>query len=146
MGGFEALLLIGAGVWLYSNTLTKAAGNLIFVPGNILSIGLEGINPTLTAQLIVQNTSNVDFTLNSLAGNVTSDGTLIGNVSNFTTVAIPGNNQTAIPLTITLFPLGIVDNIISAFYGGFQKKELTFSGSVNANGQQVPLTLVFKIG
>lgn len=146
MGVVESLLLIAGGIWLYTSTVTKAAGNLIFVPGNITNIGLAGISPVVVADLLIQNTSNVDFTLNSLAANVTSDGTLIGNVSNFSAVSIPGNSQTAVPLHLTLLPLGIVDNIIQAFYGGFTKKEFVVDGSVNANGQQVPLKLIFKIG
>jgi hypothetical protein len=146
MGGFEALLLLAGVAWLYTSTVTKAAGNLIFVPGNIINIGLEGMYPVVVANLLVQNTSNVDFTLNSFAATVTSDGTLIGNVSNFNAVAIPGNSQTAVPLNLTLFPLGIVDNLIQAFYGGFVKKEFIIDGSVNANGQQVPLKLIFKVG
>lgn len=146
MGGFEALLLLAGAVWLYTSTVTKAAGNLIFVPGNITNIELQGISPVVVVNLIVQNTSNVDFTLNSLAATITSDGTQIGNVSNFHAVAIPGNSQTAVPLNLTLLPLGIVDNLIQAFYGGFVKKEFIIDGSVNANGQQVPLTLIFKVG
>lgn len=146
MGGFEALLLIGAGVLIYTNTVTKAAGNLIFFPGNPTGITLDDLNPVITLQLVVQNTSNVDFTFNSLAGNVACDNTLIGNISNFRPVTVYNNSQSTIPLTITMFPLGIVDNIISAFYGGFQQKELTVNGSVNANGQQVPLLLKFKVG
>lgn len=146
MGGFEALLLLIGAAWLHTSTLTKAAGHLLFVPGNITNIGLEGMYPVVVADLIVQNTSNVNFTLNSLAGSVTSDGTLIGNISNFTAVSIPGNSQTAVPLHLSLFPLGIVDNIIQAFYGGFQRKEFVIDGSVNANGQQVPLKIIFKIG
>lgn len=146
MGGFEALLLLIGGVWLYTSTVQKAAGNLIFVPGNIHSVDLQGFSPVLVVNLFVQNTSNVDFTLNSLAATITSEGTQVGNVSNFNAVLIPGNSQTTVPLHLSLFPLGIVDNIIHALSGGSVKREFIIDGSVNANGQQVPLKLNFKVG
>ncbi len=145
MGGLEALLLFAGAALIYTSTIKKAAGNLIFVPGNITNVGLEGISPVIVATLLVQNTSNVDFTLNSLAATVTSEGTQIGNISNFTVTAIPGNTQTTVPLQLVLYPLGIVDNIIQAIYGGSVKREIIIAGSVNANGQQVPLRLIFKI-
>lgn len=146
MGDTGALLLIGGAVALYAFTTARAAGNLIFAPGRITGLSLDGMSPVIIAELKVQNTSNVDFTLNSLAGNLSTDNTLIGNASDFIPAQIKGNSQTIIPITLTLLPLGIVDNIINILVGGYQKKELIFDGSVNANGQQVPLLLKFNIG
>lgn len=146
MGGFEALILIAAAIGLTAYSQVKAAGHLIFVPGNITGISLDGIAPIFTAQLIVQNTSNVDFTLNSLAGNVTADSTQVGNVSNFQPVFIPSNSQAIVPLQLRMLPLGIVDNLINAFFGGFIKKEMIFDGYANANGHQVEIKMKFNIG
>lgn len=146
MGGLEALLLIGAAVGLYFWNQQHAAGALLYHPGNILNLSLSGINPVATVELIVQNPSNVDFTINSLAANVFTDNTYIGNVANFAPVVIPRNTQQSIPLTIEFFSLGLIDQIINAFQTGFQKKTIQLQGTVNANGFQQPLDLPFTVG
>lgn len=149
MSGLEALLLIGLAVGIYINTQQKAAENLVYFPGNAgipTGFAFEGATPVLTGELIVQNTSNVDFTINSLAGNVSTDGTLVGNISNFEPVTIRANSQAKLPLHLALFPYGIVDNIINSFFGGAQKRELLIDGSANANGQQVAINLKYTVG
>ncbi len=84
--GIEALILVGFAGLLYLWNLDKAASNLIYFPGRITGFSLNGLSPVITLELIVQNPSNVSFTIASLAGNVTSDGTQVGNVSDFVPV------------------------------------------------------------
>lgn len=146
MSGFEVLAALGlvAGVYFYS--LYHAAANLIFFPGNITGFSLNGLSPTLQAELIVQNTNNVSFNVMSIAASVTSNGTLIGNVSNFSPFQIPGNSQATIPLTLVLQPIAIVNNIIGIITGGSGQTELSITGSLNADGIQAPISLTYKLG
>ena len=116
MGGLEAVLLLGGLGLLYIWNLSNAAGNLQYFPGNIT--GFDLFPPTIYVTLIVQNTSNVTFTINSLASSVFSDTTLIGNVSDFIPVTIPGNSQGSIPLSVKLLPIGLANEIISIINGG----------------------------
>lgn len=146
MGGIEALLLLGGFAMLYFGNKARAAGNLTFFPNRITSMAFEGINPVATLELLVQNTSNTNFTLYSLSGNVLVQSTLVGNVSYFSPVNIPGNSQAVVPLTIRLLSISLVDDIITTFQTGQFAKDMVFEGAVNANGVQVPLHLVFKIG
>lgn len=146
MGGLDALLLIGAAAGLYVWSTTHAAGNLIYKPGGVTGMNFTILNTVATVDLIVQNTSNVDFTINSLAANAYTDGTLVGNVSNFYPVTVAGNSQGAIPLTIELYNLSIVDQIVGAFQNRQQKKELKLDGTVNANGFQAPFNLTYTVG
>lgn len=146
MGVFEAVAIIAGIAGLYFWNLKNAASNLTLFPGNITGFSLAGYSPTITADLIVQNTSNVDFTINSLAGNVTSDGTIIGNISSFIPVPIPANSQGSIRLTLTLQPLGVVNDIISILTGGNGTRNMLVQGAVNANGLQVPFMLPYKVG
>ena len=146
MDGLSALLLFGGiGLLWYLNT-SRSAANLNYYPGNVTGMSFSGISPVATVELIVQNTSNVDFTINSISGNAYTDSTLIGNVSDFSPQVIPANSQRAIPLTITLFSIGIIDQIISAFQNGFTQKKIDITGTVNANGFQVPLQLSYNVG
>lgn len=146
MGGIEALLLLGGFTLLYFGNKAYSAGNLTFFPHRFTGMAFEGITPVATIELIVQNTSNTDFTLNSLSGNVLVQNTLVGNVGNFSPVYIPGNSETVIPLKIRFLLISLVDDIIAAFQTGHFDKELVFDGTVNANGVQVPLNLTYKIG
>lgn len=146
MGVAEVALFLAIGAGLYFYNLQKAAGKLTYYPGDITAFEMQGLSPVLYAELVVQNTNNVSFTLNSLAGSVTVDGTLIGNVSNFTPVQINGNSQAVIPLTLVLMPIGIANEIIQIITGGAGRKSIKVSGSVNANGFQEEFSLDFKIG
>ncbi len=144
MGGLEAVLLLAgiAGVYLWN--LHRAAGNLQYYAGNITGYSL--LPPMITIELVVQNTSNVTFTISSLAANVTSDGTQIGNISDFIPVTIAPNNQGVVPLTLRLLPLGLVNDIISIITGGSGSRNIKIEGTVNANGIQSPFGLSYKIG
>lgn len=146
MGGLNAVLLIAAGLGIWAFTQARAAGNLQYFPGNITDLSLSGINPTLQAQLIIQNTSNVQFEIRSLSASVLSNDTLIGNVSSFTATVIPPNSQIIYPLTIQLLTISIIDDIINAINTGSIRREIVLNGSLNANGQQVPLQLTYVIG
>lgn len=144
MGDTGVLLVLGGLAVAYFWNLSNAVNNLQFYPGDIT--GFDLLPPTLYVNLNVQNTSNITFTINSLAASVTSDGTLIGNISDFTPVVISANGQGAIPLTVRLLPIGIANDIISIYNGGSGNRTITINGSVNANGTQQSFSLSFKIG
>lgn len=144
--GLEAVLILAGFAGLYLWNLGRAAGNLIYSPGNITGLSLSGFSPVITADLVVQNTSNITFTISSLAGNVTADGTQIGNISNFTPVIVPPNSQGVVPLTLILQPLGIVNELVSIIAGGVGKRDILIQGSVNANGSQFAFNVAYKVG
>ena len=146
MQGLGVLLVLGGAAALYYVNLSRSAGNLNYLPGNVTGFSLSGISPIIYADLIVQNTSNVTFTINSLSANVLTDSTRIGNLANFTPVQIPGNSQGVIPLTLQLEPLTLVNDIIGIITGGSGKKNLIIQGTVNANGIQAPFSLSYKLG
>lgn len=145
MGVFEAVALLAGLAGLYLWNLSRAASNLIYLPGSITGFNL--LPPIVYLEILIQNTSNVDFTINSMAANVTCDGTLVGNVSEFVPILIPANSQGAIPITLTFMPLGLVNEIIEIISGsanGF--KNIEIKGSVNANGIQQAFLIPYKIG
>lgn len=146
MDGLNVLLAVGivAGLWFFNKN--RAAGNLVFFPGNITGFNFNGATPIVTAELIVQNTNNVSFTINSIAASVSSNGTMVGNVSNFQPILIPGNAQATIPLTLVLQPIALVNNLIGIITGGVGQTEIKIDGSLNADGIQVPISLPYKVG
>lgn len=146
MSGFEVLAALGVLAGVYFWNLYRAAGNLVFFPGNITGFSLNGLSPTIQAEMIVQNTNNISFTVMSIAASVSSNGTMIGNVSNFSPFQIPGNSQATIPLTLVLQPIALVNNIIGIITGGVGGSEIQITGSLNADGIQAPISLTYKIG
>lgn len=146
MNPVVALLVVAGAAGLYLWNLGKAAGNLIYIPGTITSFSLNGISPEIAATLVIQNTSNITFTINSLAAVVTSDDTQIGNVSSFVPTSIPANGQATVPIILTLQPIGIVNEIIQLITGGSGKRDMAIKGTVNANGMQQSFSVEYKIG
>lgn len=141
------LLWIGGGaVALYFLMQKASAENLVFYPGAISNLSMTGINPSLTLQLQIQNTSNVDFVIAAIGGNLYANNTLIGNVSSFDSAGIPARSTRSVNLTIQLQTIGVVGDIINAITGGNYKTTLSLVGSVNANNLQLPLTITYQIG
>jgi LEA14-like dessication related protein len=141
-----ALLLLASAGGLYLWNLSKAAGNLIYLPGTFTGFSLSGISPEISATLVVQNTSNLSFTINSLAANVLSDGTQVGNVKSFVPTEIPSNSEASVPIILTMQPIGIVNEIISIMTGGVGTRKVVITGSVNANGMQQAFSVEYKLG
>ncbi len=146
MGEYGPILLILGSIGLYFYTQSKAAGNLVFFPGTITAMDFENTGPVAYGTIIVQNTSNATLSINSIAANVFTNGQLIGNLSEFGEVLIPGNGQAQIPVKITFQLLGIVNDIVQAFKTGHFKQDLSIEGYVNAGGVQAELKLTYKVG
>lgn len=148
MSRSEKYLLIGAaafaGYWFYSKSLALA--RLVFSPGSILGVNFTGGVPSITVAVNVQNTSNSALELRSFAGNVSSNGTLIGNVYNFLPVEIPGNSQVQMPVQIQLQILGITNDLIQSFTNGNFTQQIEIAGSANVNGFQLPVSMIYKVG
>lgn len=146
MGLYLPLLIIGGGILLYFNAQKSAAGHLIFFPGTITGMEWEDGSPVAYVTIIVQNTSNATLNLNSIAANVFANNILIGNISKFQPAVIPGNSQVAIPVKLTFFLLGAVNDIISSFQLGHFSQSLVIDGRVNVGGVQADLNLTYKVG
>lgn len=140
------ILLIAAGILgLYFWKQKEAAGNLIFFPGTITGMAFEDATPVAFLTLQIQNTSNVDIQINSMAGNVFANGVRVGNVSNFDPVMIGRNSQGYLPIKVQFDLIGIVQDIIRAWQGGVFRQTISIEGFVNAGSVQVPISLVFKV-
>lgn len=144
--GYLPFLIIGGAVLLYFNSQKNAAGHLIFFPGTITDMAFEDGTPVAYITVIVQNTSNATLQVNSIAANVFSNNTLIGNISQFQPITIPGNSQVALPVKVTFFLMGAVSDIINAFQLGHFSQTLVFDGQVNVGGVQGALKLSYKVG
>jgi len=146
MGVIEVVAVLGGIVALYFLNQSKAAGSLVFYPDNITGLSFEGASPVVQASILVQNPSNTSFTFQSFAASATSDGVLVGNVSNFTPVSIGANSEGLMPIKIRLLLLSAANDVIDAIQNRNVKKKLELKGTINTNGVPVPITLNYEIG
>lgn len=141
----EALLIAAGIIGLYFYKQKEAAGNLIFFPGMITNMYWDNATPVAELTLQIQNTSNVDIDINSMAGTVFANGVRVGNVSNFSPVRIGRNSETLLPIKVRFDLIGLVNDVIRAWQGGAFKQDVRIEGYVNAGSVQVPISLVFKV-
>lgn len=139
--------LLGGGLVLGAIVLYrkyKALGNLLFTPGQILEVGTVGNLPALSFSVLVQNTSSESVVINSFAGSVALDGTLIGNVFNFQPLYVPPNSQVPITVNVQLLPNAVVSSLFDAIMNKTFNRQLQIDGFANVLGFQLPIDL--KIG
>ena len=117
-----------------------------FFPGGVDSIHFDGATPVITITLIAHNTSNQQMTINSLDGNISANGTYIGNASSFIPQTILPNSQSTVKVDIRLGIFNIVNDIIRAFQFGNFQQVITFEGSANVDNIQVPLNMNYTVG
>jgi LEA14-like dessication related protein len=96
--------------------------------------------------MLIQNPTNTPFTFTSFAASATSDGILVGNVSNFTPVAIAANSEGLMPVKIRLLLITAANGVIDAIQNRHVKKNLVIEGTINTNGVPVPVSLNYEIG
>lgn len=144
--GILAVVAVLVGYNLFARK--NAAGTLNFLPGNLKAIGSDGITPIVTVGLLVQNTSNQSYTLNSIAGTVyaNNDGNTynIGNVSSFEQQRISPNSQSELTVEMRLALIGLVSDVINSISSGYGQ-DILFKGYANVEGVQIPIVINYKL-
>jgi len=141
------VLLAGAGAYLlWQLYKLRSVGNLIFFPGPIHSFNFVGTAPVMTVNVSVQNTSGIGVTIDSLGGNLFSNGTLVGNVYTDRLINVPPNSRQYVKLSAQFMLIGLVNDLIYSFQAGHFEQNLQFQGYANVSGVQVPIDQNFKIG
>jgi LEA14-like dessication related protein len=108
---------------------------------------LEGVTvnsiTNYTVQILVQNVSNANVTLNSLVADIQLNGTDIGNASYFpsTPTVISGNSQQVVNLTVNPSLLSLPGAIINIVNAPGSALNFNVTGNANVNGLVLPFTL-----
>ena len=144
----STVLFTGAAGFIIYSLLRKgqAAGNLFYFPDKVYSFKFDGTTPLMVIGLRVQNTSNQYFNLNSFAANVTSNGYVVGNAYSFTPQRISPNSESIVLITLRLFTISLVQDLINAFQTKNFTQEINVAGQMNVDNLQVPVNLNYKIG
>jgi LEA14-like dessication related protein len=145
MKSVTALLIFGGVIAAYYLTRASAAKRLNFYPGQIQSMALQDSVPMIYLDFIVQNTSNADIAIHSLAGNAYSNGYMVGNISNFEGVTVAGNSETRVPVLVRLNLINLVNDLMNAWQTGSFKQDISIEARVNGEGFSVPINLKFTV-
>lgn len=141
------ILLTAAGGYLVYNLFKVGRlARMIFFPGSVHSFDFVGSTPVIQFDVQIQNTSSKSVRVNSLAGNLFSDGVLVGNVYTSSLIDVPANSNIQTRLTAQLGLLGIVNSLIAAWQNRDMSKEIIFDGYANVDDFQLPLELKFNLG
>lgn len=132
------LIVVGLGaLFLFNLVNLGVAGNVLQY--YIASIDLTGITSGKIV-IMIQNPSNAQITVNSMAGSVMANGQTIGNISNFTGgTTIPPNEQKPITVTVLLSLIGLASDIFTALTqpNGLTKIDFVLTGNANINGGEI---------
>lgn len=135
----------GAVLALTALNKTRAAFALNFYAGGVSGFAFDGVVPVARLGIVVQNPSAQSFSVNSIVGNVSANGFLIGNISSFMPQTIPGYGQKTIYVDCRLSLVGIAADIIAAFNGSGIKQVVKLEANANVNSLLLPISITYKI-
>lgn len=132
---FAVLALLG-----YSYIAKANAGKKIKVNFHTLKLlASSGLNlPTIQAIFSLQNPTSQQITINSLVGTIYVNGQELSNVTSFSKITIPGNNEIFLPINIKTGIISAVKNVI-ALLKKKNKITVSFKGTVNAENFTIPI-------
>jgi LEA14-like dessication related protein len=102
---------------------------------------------TLDFHIGVQNPTNESFTIQSLSGELFTNGKPIGNISSFTLTEIKPNAQTIFIASVRLPLLSLGAELWNALQGGVTSisQKLKIVGTVNVDNIPVPVQMEYTI-
>lgn len=145
----KPLIVIGAGaglVYLLANMKKGAAvANLGFEIGKV-KIGIIGITPVLDITVKIGNTSNQEFNVNALYGQVYVNNIAAGSVSSYTAVVVKPVAQTDYPLRLRLGIAGIAKQVVDIINGkSAVAADIRFVGTANVDTLVFPIDINYRI-
>lgn len=142
------IAILAAGALIAYNALAKgaAATKLVFFPSGVTGLKYVNGSPEITFSVLIQNTSNQTMNFYSLAGNIFSNGYLVGNAMTRQGARIQPNSETIIKITARLQVIGVVADLVRAIQGEGFKRTFEFTGAANFDKYQVPVNIKYQVG
>jgi hypothetical protein len=132
------VLLALGGFALYEFTKIKNAANTV-------QIVFQGIQPQgvldYNLQFLVQNVSNTSAQLNALAGTVSINNNVVGNLSNFQPVTVPATAQQEVNVDFKPNLIGLTSEALQLLGSSGQTLTFAVNGTMNVNGLLLPFNV-----
>jgi hypothetical protein len=140
-----AIALIAGGVFVLSKLSAAGVASRLNLFISSYSLSITGIYPVINIVVTAQNVTSSDLQFSALAANVFLNGTLIGNISGFTSVLIPATAQVNIPLQATINASQVISDVVAILSGSAQVAAvIEIKGTANVSGLILPIDLITK--
>lgn len=138
--GYAALAVTGA--FIFSKIATASAATRL----NIILGKVEIANGGLQLTLIAQNPTPISYTVDSIVGTVSVNGSYIANVSSFVPALVKRNSEVLVPINVRITLFDVLTNI-DDMLKGISTHVVVFNlkGTVNVDSIVVPLDLTYKV-
>lgn len=135
--GLGVMLLLGKGL---------GASTLGFSFRSVYGLSMSGLNFILKLEFTISNPSNTNFDVKGISGNISVNGSVLGNVADYTRRVISARSaqNVIIPFTISVAGLGSV--LMERIKGNTsQVLTVSFDGFVNESNNVVPVHTKFSL-
>ena len=142
MKKYLPFLLFGGAIAVYFLSKANAAKKLS-VYFKDLSFGkATGFRiPDLFARFRIVNPTNTPLTIDSIAGDIYFNKSLLASVQNLSKVVIPANSEIIYPIKIEASAFGIAQTVYN-YIRNRDRITVSFDGNVNSTGIVMPLKQV----
>lgn len=131
---------LGAAVLLYILSKKSAAKNLKVYFQTIGFKKGKGLNlPTVQAVFRIINPTNSTLTIDSIAGDILVNGSLLSSLSQIDKLNIPGNSESLYTVNIKTPVFNVLSTVYMLFKNKTKKLNIEFTGSVNSGGIIIPI-------
>jgi LEA14-like dessication related protein len=133
------IVLLGVGGYLvirYFGNLGVAVNTISFI---LKTVNIKAVN-NIQVILTVQNVSNANLTINSMAGDIMLNGEQFASISDFTQRMVPGNSAIDIPINVRP-NYSNLPSYITSMLNGQKNFDFTIQGNANVNGLVFPFSL-----
>lgn len=141
-----ATLVFIAGLILLNKFAKGSAASTLSFSIAGLNFSFAGLVPIVTVSIAIQNTSNQDLVINSVAGSLYINGEYTANVSSFDKLNIPANSERTYSITLRLSLTGVVNTVVDILSGASNlTANIRFAGNMNFENLQIPVDLTYKL-
>src|SRR6185312_2307111 len=137
--------IIAAGIYFVTLEAKKAKSTMYFQNLKVLIGNVKFSGDSMIIELKIENPNTTAQVVRSIVGQVLVNNNPIGDINQYTTYTVRGNNETIIPLVVKLNFLYLLSELTSMIQGKRNQVVLTFNGTINLNNAPTPLQIRYKL-
>jgi LEA14-like dessication related protein len=138
------LLIIGGAATWYLLRMRSLGTNLQFIVRGIKVKGGSIIQPNIIVTIGIQNPTNAEAIVRSLAGTLEYNNQSFANFSSFETTTIKRNSESLINVTATPSLTGVLSVVRDVILNKQRGAVINVNGSANVNNVQLPFNSSFQ--
>ena len=143
----KKILIIGvagyAAYWLYKKYTALKDLHLSIQD---IRVSEQNLQPVLDVNLLVRNLTAEQLDINAIAGRLSMNGTVVGDIVSNVGQSIPALSDIIVPLRVNLYSSGIA-TVVKGFLDNFSAPAamFNFNGTVKVKGVNVPASFNYSL-